>query len=117
MCRFAESGSFRMSLPQTRAVPPEGARKPVIIFIVVDFPAPFGPRKPSTSPFATEKVMPRTAWIGPNDLARLSTSIICMLVGTDAVEDAARERATVGRRLRPVTKTDRSRPAEPRESY
>ena len=32
------------------AVPAVGARKPVIIFIVVDLPAPFGPRKPSTSP-------------------------------------------------------------------
>ena len=28
---------------------------PVIIRIVVDFPAPFGPRKPSTSPFPTAK--------------------------------------------------------------
>ena len=27
-----------------------GARKPVIIFMVVDLPAPLGPRKPSTSP-------------------------------------------------------------------
>jgi hypothetical protein len=26
-----------------------------MIFIVVDFPAPFGPRKPKTSPFLTEK--------------------------------------------------------------
>ena len=32
----------------TAALPDVGARKPAIIFIVVDLPAPFGPRKPST---------------------------------------------------------------------
>ena len=38
---------------RSTAVPAVGARKPVIIFIVVDLPAPFGPRKPSTSPCGT----------------------------------------------------------------
>ena len=33
------------SCPQTRTVPEVGARNPVIIFIVVDLPAPFGPEK------------------------------------------------------------------------
>ena len=46
----ARSARARMSWPQTTAVPAVGARKPVIIFIVVDLPAPLGPRKPSTSP-------------------------------------------------------------------
>ena len=40
-------------LARRRAV---GARKQVSIFIVVDLPAPFGPRKPSTSPLRTLNV-------------------------------------------------------------
>ena len=36
--------------------PEVGAIKPVIIFMVVVFPAPFGPRKPITSPFFTDKL-------------------------------------------------------------
>ena len=43
------------------AVPDVGGMNPVIIRMVVDFPAPFGPRKPSTSPFSTAKEMPLTA--------------------------------------------------------
>ena len=34
---------------------------PTIDFIVVDLPAPFGPRKPNISPFLTSKVMSSTA--------------------------------------------------------
>lgn len=41
--------------PPTVAVPIAGAPKPTIIRIVVDFPEPFGPRKPVTMPgFATK---------------------------------------------------------------
>ena len=39
--------------PQTDAEPPSGVRNPVSIFMVVDLPAPLGPRKPSTSPGLT----------------------------------------------------------------
>ena len=35
---------------QMTAVPQVGARKPVIIFMVVDLPEPFGPRYPVISP-------------------------------------------------------------------
>ena len=37
-------------MPAMRALPASGSRKPVSIFMVVDLPAPLGPRKPSTSP-------------------------------------------------------------------
>src|ERR1051325_4313903 len=66
-----------MSWPQMNAVPEVGARKPVIIFIVVDLPAPLGPRKPSTSPSATAKDTPSTAVSGPNFLTRWRISSIC----------------------------------------
>jgi hypothetical protein len=35
------------------------------IEIVVDLPAPFGPRKPKISPGSTSKSMPRTASMSP----------------------------------------------------
>src|SRR4051812_117660 len=50
--------------------------KPVIMRMVVDLPAPFGPRKPSTSPRSTLKEMPSTARIGPKAFTRLSILII-----------------------------------------
>src|SRR3954469_24083920 len=50
--------------------------KPVIMRMVVDLPAPFGPRKPSTSPFSTVNEMPSTARLGPKAFTRLSILII-----------------------------------------
>src|SRR5689334_20138560 len=76
MHRFAAIGSAPMSWPQMTAVPALGARKPVIIFIVVDLPAPFGPRKPSTSPFGTVNETSSTAMSGPKYLTRCRISNI-----------------------------------------
>jgi hypothetical protein len=56
MRRFTSSGWSAQSKPATRAVPSVAGMKQVKIRIVVVFPAPFGPRKASTSPFATENV-------------------------------------------------------------
>jgi hypothetical protein len=50
--------------------------KPVIIRMVVDFPAPFGPRNPSTSPRSTENDTPSTARFGPNVFTKFSTLIM-----------------------------------------
>src|SRR3954468_23104966 len=50
--------------------------KPVIMRMVVDLPAPLGPRKPSTSPFSTVNEMPSTARFGPKAFTRLSMRII-----------------------------------------
>src|SRR6267378_6858833 len=50
--------------------------KPVIMRMVVDLPAPFGPRKPSTSPRSTVNEMPSTARCGPKVFTRFSILII-----------------------------------------
>ena len=70
-----------MSCPSMTAVPDVGGRKPVIIRMVVDFPAPFGPRKPSTSPSLTEKDTPFTAGKSPKFFFRFLTSniVVCYL--------------------------------------
>src|SRR4051812_15606203 len=44
--------------------------------MVVDFPEPFGPRKPVTVPGCTTKFNPSTASLVPYRLLRFSTSII-----------------------------------------
>src|SRR5690242_697325 len=72
----AAIASVSTSCPHTRARPDVGARYPVIIFIVVDLPAPFGPRKPSTSPFGTIKETSSTAASGPKYLTRCRISNI-----------------------------------------
>jgi hypothetical protein len=48
--------------------PESGVRRPVAMAIVVDFPAPFGPSSPKTSPAGTSSHNPSTAAIGPNCL-------------------------------------------------
>ena len=54
-----------MSWPPMVTSPSVGGMKPVIMRMVVVLPAPFGPRKPSTSPFSTVNETPFTATFGP----------------------------------------------------
>jgi hypothetical protein len=48
----------------------------------VDLPAPLGPRKAKKLPFSTEKSIPLTASIDPNDFLNheLQSSYICYLI-------------------------------------
>src|SRR6187402_2960120 len=55
------SDSRRTSLPATCAVPEVGVESVVRIRVVVDLPAPFGPRRPNTVPGATAKLSPSRA--------------------------------------------------------
>jgi len=58
-----------------KAVPLFGFVIPVSILIVVVLPAPFGPKKPKSSPFFTSKLMLLTANISPKFFVKLLTSI------------------------------------------
>ena len=51
--------------PFTIAVPAVGLSRPTMRRIVVDFPAPFGPRNPVTIPGFTENVTLSTALVAP----------------------------------------------------
>ena len=55
MRRRTSSDWLNTSKPATRAVPPLAGMKHERIFIVVDFPAPLGPRNPTILPFSTLK--------------------------------------------------------------
>jgi hypothetical protein len=67
--------SFITSNPHTEAMPLVAGRNVVRMRMVVDLPAPFGPRNPTSSPGATSKWMWSTARTGPYFLTRLSTRI------------------------------------------
>ncbi len=69
-------GSLTTSWPQMLAEPPVGVMNPASILMVVDLPAPLGPRKPSTSPGSTEKVRSSTAWMPSKFLARFCVLIM-----------------------------------------
>src|SRR5215468_10272433 len=56
--------------------PEVGGMKPVTMRMVVDLPAPFGPRKPNTSPRSTVNETSFTASLVPNALVRFSTLIM-----------------------------------------
>src|SRR5215510_14877151 len=69
------SRSRTTSCPATLAVPEVGSARVHRILIVVDLPAPFGPRKPKVSPAETSQSMPRTASISPYLLVSALTEI------------------------------------------
>src|SRR5882672_6880443 len=60
-------------------LPEVGGMNPVTMRMVVDLPAPFGPRKPSTSPRSTVNETSFTATFAPNAFTRFSTLIIHFL--------------------------------------
>ena len=62
---FRGDGCRSISWPHTLTSPAVGEMKPAIMRMVVDLPAPFAPRKPSTSPGATVKLKSSTARISP----------------------------------------------------
>ena len=60
-----------MSWPPTVIRPEVGGMKPVIMRMVVDLPAPLGPRKPSTSPRSTVNETSFTASFGAERLRQV----------------------------------------------
>ncbi len=55
----------RYARPLIVTCPEVGVSRPTIIRMVVDLPAPFGPRNPVTRPSGTTKVSPSTASLVP----------------------------------------------------
>src|SRR5947209_1987817 len=78
-------GCSMTSYPATFAVPLVGGKKQVKTRIVVVFPAPFGPKKPTICPFSTSKEMLSTATLRAYRLVRPSTLIILCLPRSEDV--------------------------------
>src|ERR1019366_6744427 len=91
MRRFNSSGLAAELRPHTVTSPAEGASRPVIIFTVVDLPAPFGPRNAQMAPAATSRLSPSTAVKSPKRRVRLRQEIILSIVTVAATKrDAAK---------------------------
>src|SRR5215471_9697608 len=75
MRRWSVVASLHGSPPSRRAVPASALSRPSRTRIVVDLPAPLGPRKPCTSPAATSRSSPSSARVAPKVLTRPLTSI------------------------------------------
>ena len=65
MLRRTAARSRTTSKPATLASPAVGFASVQRILIVVDLPAPFGPRNPNVSPACTARSRPRTASTSP----------------------------------------------------
>jgi len=75
ICFLTAWGSSRMSCPSSFTEPSVADRYPVMMFIVVDFPAPLGPRNPRISPRFTVKFRRSTASRCPYFFVTFSTCI------------------------------------------
>src|ERR1019366_6144886 len=75
MLRRTAFGRAATSKPATLTCPAVGRASVHSMLIVVDLPAPFGPRNANTSPSRTSKLIPSTAVNVPNRLVRSRTSI------------------------------------------
>src|SRR5271163_1358130 len=73
--RFTSTESCVKSMPRTCMRPDEGASRPVNILMVVDFPAPLGPRNPKNWPAATRRFTSCTAIKSPKRRVRCSVEI------------------------------------------
>src|ERR1044072_2593386 len=69
------SGSSPSVRPITRISPAVGRRCPMIILMMVDFPAPFTPSRPKTAPRGTHRETVFTASTCPNLRPRFSVSM------------------------------------------
>src|SRR5271154_331310 len=87
--RFTSTGLSTKSLPRICIRPDVGASSPVSIFIVVDLPAPFGPRKPKNCPGATRRFTSCTAVRSPNRRVKCSVAIAGKTIGEGALMEFA----------------------------
>ena len=98
-CKLA--ASCHGSPPNSSARPPVARIRPSTILIVVDLPAPLGPRKPWTSPAVTSRSRPSRARTGPKVLTSSSIRITgcAVVMGTSVPSREGRRRSYVGIRM------------------
>src|SRR6266513_2971668 len=98
---LTSSGCSSTSNPATLALPEDGGRKQVRTRIVVVFPAPFLPRKPTISPLPTSKEIFLTATLRAYRLVRPSTLIIDVVFDGRFAETVTTYRASLSATMIP----------------
>src|SRR3984885_3638627 len=105
MRRLTSIGCSWTSKPATLALPSVGGRKQVRMRMVVVFPAPLGPRKPTICPLSTSKEMLSTATVRAYRLVRPSTLIILRYPGRNELSGCHFGRTPDARNRPPAGKT------------
>src|SRR3954467_14143103 len=85
------------SIPDTRAVPADGLRRPAKTLRSVVLPAPLGPKSARHSPARREKEIPASAFLGPKERVSSLTSTIAA-VSVEVADVIRLELATLARR-------------------
>src|ERR1700722_13948543 len=83
--RFTSIAFTARSRPRTSMRPVVGASRPVSILMVVDFPAPLGPRNPKNWPGATRRFTSCTATKSPKRRGRCSVEIAGAAIVADVL--------------------------------
>src|SRR5690625_5902269 len=78
--RCRGTASFQGSWPSRLTLPASARRSPNRMRMVVDLPAPLGPRKPWTSPCSTSRSRPSSARVLPKVLTRPRVEIAAVVV-------------------------------------
>ena len=91
--------------PFTTTVPLVGASSPMIIRMVVDLPAPFGPRNPVTVPGLTVKSSRSTAVVSPYRFVSWCASIIRVVPSITGAGSPGASVTTLGTAGRPIRGT------------
>src|SRR5271165_925466 len=87
--RFTPTGFAEKSIPSNSIRPEVGANKPVSILMVVDFPAPFGPRNPKNCPAFTRRSTESTAVNGPNRRVNCSVRMAISFISQPSADTTA----------------------------
>src|SRR5665213_1142551 len=95
-----DSGFRATTKPATSARPEVGVSRPQSIRMVVDFPAPLGPRNPKTSPLRTERLMLSTAMKLPKRFTSFSitTEFVASAMLSPSTGDCVDKEVFDGRR-------------------
>src|SRR5256714_1770165 len=79
ICRFTSTACLAKSKPKSCMPPDVGANSPVSILMVVDLPAPLGPKKPKNCPAPTVRSTDSTAVSAPKRRVNFSVTIAASL--------------------------------------
>src|SRR5229473_2110856 len=108
ICRFTSIVCEEKSSPSSCMRPEVGSSSPVSILIVVDFPAPLGPRKPKNCPAVTRRSTLSTAMSAPKRRVSFSVTMAKSVIVFPRADSSQQNFSTNAPCLRQRAQTQRS---------
>src|SRR6266478_638186 len=105
ICRFTSIVCEEKSSPSSCMRPDVGASSPVSILIVVDFPAPLGPRKPKNCPAVTRRSTLSTAVSAPKRRVSFSVTMATSVIVYSRADSSQQNSSTNAPCVRPHAAT------------